>query len=806
LTCANPARHVRDRLASVPAASSAAEGLDGLLEALMSWDTLRLADRPGRLAGIRKQADDMHPVAASSTALQVDMALALAGRSVHSAVAAEVALAGELLLRMSPYPDGPPHLHAYREAFEARYGADRAVPLIELLDPQFGLGPPASHRPVERRFEPPPDPRRELALQALALRAQRERLRVVQLDDELLEQLETWSPDAGTAPVSLDISAFVAAPSAAALDAGDFQVILGPNLGAEGAGRNTGRFAELLGADATAALIRTANAEAERAPRSLGVELVYAPARARSANVSIRPAVRQHEIVLGAMPGVAWEQVVPPEELIVTVSQGRLRVCWPHADAELAVRQGHMLNPLLAPPIARFLLEVGSDRRVRLSPFSWGSAGAFPFLPRVQRGRVVLSLAQWRVSAGSYPDGLAPEPAGSFAEALSVWRARWSVPSHVYLASGDNRLLLNLDDAACAGLLREELRRLPADELLLLEEALPGPDHAWLPGPTGHHLLELVVPLVLRATVERKALDHASAGAWQSVMPSVSRLRPPGSDWLYLKLYAPATLHEQLLAGPVRALAQLARSAALTDGWFFIRYADPDPHLRIRFHGVPSVLLGTLLDQLCTMAKTLVSDGACQRFSFETYEREIERFGGEHGMTIAEAIFASDSVAVAELVSASRGLPELDRLTLAVLSIDDLLAALGLTEAERRIWYRDGASIASEDGREYRRRRAELRRLLSDPNARSALPAGATVGEILAARRHALRSAANALDSAQANGFLHTDKATLCAGYVHLHCNRLLPVGSPIGVQALQLLRRAREGLARYPHTGPNVA
>ena len=800
LTCANPARHVRDRLASVPAASSAADGLDGLLEALMSWDALKLGDRPGKLAGLRRRADDIHPVPASSTALQVDMALALAGRCVHSAVAGEVALAGELLLRMSPYPDGPPHLHAYREAFEARYGAGRAVPLIELLDPHFGLGPPESHHSVERRFDPPPDPRRELALQELALRAQRKRLGVVQLDDELLEQLETWSPDVGTAPLSLDISAFVAARSATALDAGDFQVIVGPNLGVEGAGRNTGRFAELLGADATAALIRTANAEAERAPRSLGVELVCAPVRARWANVSIRPVVRRHEIVLGAMPGVAWEQVVPLDELVVTVRQGSLRVYWPRADAELAVRQGHLLNPLLAPPIARFLNEFGSDRRVQLRPFSWGSAGAFPFLPRVQRGRAVLSLAQWRVSAGSHPDGLAAEPAGSFAKALAVWRAQWSVPSHVYLASGDNRLLLDLDDEACAGLLREELRRLPADELLLLEEALPGPDHAWLPGPTGHHLLELVVPLVLRSTVERKSLEHASAQAWPSVTPSVSRLRPPGSDWLYLKLYAPAMLHEQLLAGPVRELAEFARSAGLTDGWFFIRYADPEPHLRIRFRGEPSVLLGTLLDQLCTMARTLVSDGACQRFSFETYEREIERFGGEHGMTIAEAIFASDSVAVADLLSASRGTPELDRLTLAVLSIDDLLAALGLTESERRIWYRNGASIASEDGREYRRRQAELRRLLSDPNARPALPAGATVREIFAARRDALRSASNALDSAKANGLLHTDKATLCASYVHLHCNRVLPLGSPVAVQALKLLRRAREGLAHYPH------
>jgi hypothetical protein len=72
---------------------------------------------------------------------------------------------------------------------------------------------------------------------------------------------------------------------------------------------------------------------------------------------------------------------------------------------------------------------------------------------------------------------------------------------------------------------------------------------------------------------------------------------------------------------------------------------------------------------------------------------------------------------------------------------------------------------------------------------------------ILAARHHALRSVGAALDTAQADGILHTDKATLCRSNVHLHSNRLLPVGSPLEERALRLLRRAREGRHRYPQT-----
>jgi hypothetical protein len=100
-----------------------------------------------------------------------------------------------------------------------------------------------------------------------------------------------------------------------------------------------------------------------------------------------------------------------------------------------------------------------------------GPAAAFPFLPRVQRGRVVLAFAQWRIDPAA--GELAGEPAGGCAGALAAWRARWSVPRQVYLAFADNRLLLDLEDLEHVELLAEELRRLPEGHSALLREALP---------------------------------------------------------------------------------------------------------------------------------------------------------------------------------------------------------------------------------------------------------------------------------------------------------------------------------------------
>ena len=52
-----------------------------------------------------------------------------------------------------------------------------------------------------------------------------------------------------------------------------------------------------------------------------------------------------------------------------------------------------------------------------------------------------------------------------------------------------------------------------------------------------------------------------------------------------LKLYGPREDEDELLAGPVRELAEAAAEDGLASGWFFLRYGDPDPHLRLRFLG-----------------------------------------------------------------------------------------------------------------------------------------------------------------------------------------------------------------------------
>jgi thiopeptide-type bacteriocin biosynthesis protein len=792
MTGANPADYVAGRLREIPAAADHLERLRAALSDMARWDTLPIEEVATAYRTLMTNPDGDE--AAATDRPQVDMAIALERPHLSRAIAQEAVRAAELLLRLTPLPAGLPYLDAYRRSFESRYGEEREVPILELLDADFGLGPPSPHF---HGGGPGGDPRkaalRQQTLYELAIAALRDRNLVVELDEETLSRLESWTPSSRNAPESLDLSLFVVAASAAAVDAGRFQVVVGPNLGATAAGRNLGRFSDLLGDEAVGALEEVGRMELSHHPHDLWAELVYLPRRFRSANVTIRPHPRSHEIALGTTAGHP-DRVIPVDELVVGIRDGRFYVRWPAHDADVLGCAGHMLNNMQAPDVCRFIDDIRRDGQALFSSFDWGSAAGLPVLPRVQVGRVVLCPAQWRIGAQARKE-LAPDSPATFKAGLREWRTRWQVPRYVYLSFGDNRLLLDLDDEAQADELRVEIRQLADNSQLLLQEALPAPEHAWVGGPDGRYIPELIVPLVLRSS--RSVADSRSRTSPAAATPD--RLRIPGSDWLFVKLYFPRAFEDDLLTGPVADLCQHALETGAAEDWFFIRYADPDPHFRLRFHGRPELLTGELFPHLCTWAHQIVSEGLCTRLSFDTYDRELERFGGTAGTAAAEAIFGADSRAVIEMLRLARGgLLPMDMTSLAVLSIDNLLAGLGSSEASLH-WYPEKGSLRPAAGDEYRRRKTTLRRLLGDPEHIQGQPGGDALCRILAARSRELSEISSRLDALATAGELSRPKSTMLRSYVHLHYNRLFAGIRPPEDQILELLGRTRHGLGQAP-------
>jgi thiopeptide-type bacteriocin biosynthesis protein len=120
---------------------------------------------------------------------------------------------------------------------------------------------------------------------------------------------------------------------------------------------------------------------------------------------------------------------------------------------------------------------------------------------------------------------------------------------------------------------------------------------------------------------------------------------------LFAKLYSPPSFQDDFIGGLLRDFVLDILGRNLATHWFYIRYSDPEPHLRIRSKGEPRSLVGELLPALSAWAETLLAGGFCHRLSLDTYERELERYGGEAGIDNAEEIFCADSEATTELLA-----------------------------------------------------------------------------------------------------------------------------------------------------------
>ncbi|WP_156618361.1 lantibiotic dehydratase [Mycobacterium sp. 852013-51886_SCH5428379] len=780
LTGGDPLAHVISTLTDIPAAQSAADGLCDLAARMARWDRTSLGEAAVGYGEIDSaSAGFSHRHAARRP--QVDAALSMAGTGLSRAIGEAAAEAAELLLKLAP---PAPRLTAFRQRFESVYGLERWVPILEVLDPDYGLGSPyqdvyAAATGVSER---------DRVLLTLAAEAMGDGQTVVDLDDALLARLTSESAS-DAAPVSLDLSVSVLAVSPAAIDRGDFSIAIGPNLGGAGAGKSLGRFAHLLGAPAVAALKSIVEHEKSTVPAVLSAELVYRPSRAWEANIAVRPHAREFEIAVGVTPGVAADRVIRPDELEICSLGTRFAVGYRGDPREVVVSAGHMLNEALAPPACRFLLEVARERDLLFRPFDWGAAENLPVLPALRRNRVILTPRRYRADDLS-ASALRAERA-DFIEAVERWRRRWGVSRHLYVGVVDNRLLIDLDSELHLDGLRAELRRSAGGAVPVITDALPGPQHAWLPGADGTYLSDLVVPL-LRRTVRKPESNPLP----RTVAPvaRATRLRPPGSEWLYAKLYCPPAHEEAVICETADRFCAEMRSSALIDDWFFIRYADPDPHVRIRFRGSADVLLTAVLPAFTRWCRHLVDRDVCVRFAIDTYDREIERYAGVEGMRVAEVIFGADSRAAAGVLALERsGVLDAQRHLVTVLTTRDLLTGLGLTDGECLRWSRAAAARIGATPRPPRDDVRALRTMLGGGGAD--FRGERELTGILQERRIVLDTVAADVRALRQSLGARADDLVL--SYAHMHYNRMMGRNRDAERVVLKLLAATLYGISQ---------
>jgi thiopeptide-type bacteriocin biosynthesis protein len=714
---------------------------------------------------------------------QVDMVKPAPAATLSEDVVKEVLAAVDLLHRMSGGGDGEA-LRAFRQKFAERYET-REVPLVEALDEESGIGFDRSEAPgaeaspllegivfgaAPREGSPtvPWGAREQLLLEKLTAAARRG-ARAVELEPADVARLERPAEARAPLPDAFSFMGCLLARSAEAAAAGEYQLFFQGVSGPSGANL-LGRFCH--GDPRLEARVREhlAAEEANR-PGAIFAEIVHLP-EGRIGNVIARPLLRGHEIVYLGRSGAPPEAQIPINDLLVRVAGGRVVLRSARLGREVIPRltNAHNYSHARNLSVYRFLCAVMRQGIVGGVGWSWGALDGAPHLPRLTAGRVVLSLERWRVPKAKLETLGAATAAGRWRAAQAL-RRELGLPRWVAVADGDNELPIDLDNLLSVETfvqLVKDRGEARLDEIPSFEETLP------TTGPEGRFVHELVIPFARVPQAAAAAVEGRAA-------PRVPRSFAPGSEWLYAKLYTGHATADQVLREVVAPVVAEATASGAARRWFFIRYGDPEWHVRLRLQGEPGALAG-VLPLLHRAAAPLLDDGRMWRMQLDTYEREVERYGGPRGVELSEELFCADSEAVLAIVETLSGDEGADaRWRLALRGIDRLFDDLGLDLAGRRRVietarpsfareFGGGVALDKQLGDKYRRLRNELEALLA---------AGADddwLGPGLAAfdrRSQRAAAAAAALRAAEAEGALTTPLLDLAGSYMHMHVNRL---------------------------------
>ncbi|MDJ0466233.1 lantibiotic dehydratase [Streptomyces sp. H27-C3] len=617
----SPLDQALQRLERAAPQSVAARALTSLRETMAEYAAAEVGRDPQRPRDIVRHMRQFHD---SAHPLHVDVAVD-ASITLPRAVSNEVGIAAGALWGITPHAEWFPGLDAYLERFLERYGTTQLVPLTELLDPERGLGPVVTGDGTARPARS--TPLRDRALAELAANAVRDGLPEVLLDRERLRQLAV--PGKGSPPPTMDVTATLQAASPQAVDAGDFHVVLG--TGTRQAGALKGRFTHLLGAPVAAHCRQEAQRSDPGAPHAVRVALDFHPRTPRGGNLTRTGADTMPTVHIGSFHDQALDQL-GLDEIYIGAHKDRLYAYSASLGREVLPAQLDMLNDERELPAVRLLQAICGVGRTAFHGWSWGPVADLPRLPRVRYGRAIVCPARWN-SAFLSPTADTWE---EWCTQVDAWRAAWSVPEHVSVGAGDRRLTLDLRKAMHLRLLREELRRNP-NSTIHEATSIKHDASCWLDHPT--HACELVFSLHSSA--------HAPSRTHHRSYPPLdtgSRSYPLGSEWLSAKLYASSARHDEILT---RRLSPLLRELPESmDRWFFLRYADPDPHLRLRFHAQPDVLTREVLPAIGAWAAGLRGQGLARALVVDEYCPETARYGGPDVIEAAERAFHADSMAV----------------------------------------------------------------------------------------------------------------------------------------------------------------
>lgn len=154
----------------------------------------------------------------------------------------------------------------------------------------------------------------------------------------------------------------------------------------------------------------------------------------------------------------------------------------------------------------------------------------------------------------------------------------------------------------------------------------------------------------------------------------------PGDKWLYYKFYCGPKTADDLLTDVILPVVSYLKDKQLITSWFFIRYSDPDLHLRVRFQITNTLVVGEIMQAVNKYIGPFVEHDMVWKVMCDTYQQEVERYHPD-AIELGEKLFQADSELTTNFINLIDGDEgEKIRWMFSFLSIDFLLSDFGFSD------------------------------------------------------------------------------------------------------------------------------
>ncbi|MGO1042565.1 thiopeptide-type bacteriocin biosynthesis protein [Clostridioides difficile] len=395
----------------------------------------------------------------------------------------------------------------------------------------------------------------------------------------------------------------------------------------------------------------------------------------------------------------------------------------------------------------------------RLSSFM--SSSYYKYIPRINFEGIIVSPRKWilddiDIKAANYEE---------FKKQLNLNRKRYKIDNVLYQCVFDNRIIVNLDRDEYVKILYTEYRKSKKLEFNEIEKGLL--DGSFVKDfKNNRYTNEFVFSLI----TDNNKINEKSMNLTNNIILNKEnkKLLLCEEGWVYFKLYGISDRDNELLSV---FLEQLLKDLDNTDH-FFLRYKDDiGYHLRIRIKFENEKIANEKLSIINQWIRNMIDEKVINNVIFDTYQKEINRYGGEEIIELCEKVFFKNSITVESILKKYDLTVNSNIEKMYIFGIVSILKNL-TADSNEMFLVLDSQKFENTYRDEYRKKRKEYINFIQDLLDEKKEIYIDIYSEFIE-EKIVLNKFKKALDKQVLNNKNTNSKESILLSIIHMYCNRL---------------------------------